>query len=174
MAGRVLNANLLEAIATTFALDVPKVALLVLPSSAPVKSVLGELRDMGIDARSINLHDEDRGKPDLIKSTLKKFHSQPLRRPKKEDGEDEGVEAPYLLVTTIASVRGLDFPEMTHVFLAGIPEEPDDYLHAAGRVGRFGREGKIVTFFEAKEERKAAILFKQLKISLSEFEHIRV
>ncbi|GJJ08844.1 hypothetical protein Clacol_003063 [Clathrus columnatus] len=169
MTGRIMNANLLEAIATTFALEVPKVALLVLPTTAPVKSALKELRDMGVDARSIDLHDVDRGKPDLIKSTLKKFRSQPLRRPKEEADEEE---APYLLVTTIASVRGLDFPEMSHVFLAGIPEEFDDYLHAAGRVGRFGSEGKVVSFFEEVEEEKAALLYRKLKISLSEFEHM--
>lgn len=161
-----MNPTLLEAIATTFALEVPKVALLVLPSTAPVKSVLGELQDMGIDARSLDLHSANRGKSDLIKSGLKKFQSQPLG-PLKE-------EAPYLLVTTIASVRGLDFPEMSHVFLAGIPGELDDYLHAAGRVGRFGREGKVVSFFEEEDEEKAALLYNRLRIALSEFKHVQV
>lgn len=49
-----------------------------------------------------------------------------------------------LLCTTEYSVRGLDIPNIDHVFLLG-PMSPDSYLHAAGRVGRFGKIGKAIT-----------------------------
>ncbi|KAF8523050.1 P-loop containing nucleoside triphosphate hydrolase protein [Hysterangium stoloniferum] len=148
-AARLVSPHVLEAIATTFALDVPRIALLVLPATGAVKSIVQELQELGIDARSLALQDEDRGRPELIR------------------------RAPSLLVTTLASIRGLDFPELTHVFIAGVAENASEYAHAAGRVGRFGREGKVMSFLERKDEEKAGAVYRQLDISLSEFSVVK-
>ena len=160
---------MLEAIATTFALDVPKIALLVLPAAAPVKGVLEELHELGIHVQSLGLEDEDRGKYELMRSTLKKFKPQPKAGAHEGEGEE-----PSLLVTTEASIRGLDLPELTHVFVAKVPESEVDYDHVAGRVGRFGREGKVILFVEWKEKTRAAELYDRLQISLAQFEHVPV
>lgn len=159
----------LEAIATTFALDVPKVALLVLPATAPVNGVLKELQELGINARSLGLQDEDRGKQELMRSTLKKFNPRLNAR-----GDEAQADAPSLLVTTEASIRGLDLPELSHVFIAKVPDNEVDYDHVAGRVGRFGREGKVVLFLGKTDAGKAAELYNALKISLAQFEHVQV
>ncbi|KAF8640823.1 hypothetical protein AX17_000472 [Amanita inopinata Kibby_2008] len=123
------NPNALEAVATAFALDVPSIALLVLPSSAPVQRAIYELREMGVNAHGLEKH--------LL------------------SGVSGIEETPILLVTTFANTRGLDLPELEHVFILGIPEGPkvtarsvDAYLHIAGRVGRFGRGGKVITVVE--------------------------
>lgn len=65
-------------------------------------------------------------------------------------------ENPVMLVSTLATTRGLDLPELTHVFLLGVPEgrRADAYLHVAGRVGRFGRPGKVITVLEEREEER--------------------
>ena len=49
--------------------------------------------------------------------------------------------------------RGIDIPGLSHVFVYSSPhrvnsQAVDSYLHIAGRVGRFGRGGKVVTFIE--------------------------
>lgn len=162
----------LEAIATTFALDVPKVALLVLPATAPVNGVLTELRGLGINARSLGLQDDDRGRNELMRSTLKKFNPH-LNSGSVKANEGEA-DDPSLLVTTGASIRGLDLPELSHVFIAKAPDNEVGYSHVAGRVGRFGREGKVIMFLEGKERQKATELYEGLKISLAEFEHVQV
>lgn len=165
----VLSSQFLEAIATTIALDVQRIALLILPATSPVKAVIGELQDMGINVRGLGLQDEERGKAELLQSTLKKFKVG--RQPRNNA---EQAEVPDLLVATHTSIRGLDFPDLTHVFIAGVPGEGEEYAHAAGRVGRFGREGKVVMFLEQKDEKKAAAMYQRLDICPSEFEDIQI
>ncbi|KAG6862409.1 hypothetical protein C0995_011849 [Termitomyces sp. Mi166 len=135
------NPNALEAIATAFALDVPSVGLLVLPSSSPVQRAVYELREMGVNAHGLDLLTGEKGRSHLLR------------------GDGKGKDNPTLLVSTLATTRGLDLPELTHVFIMGIPDGPkvngrtvDGYIHLAGRVGRFGRGGKVVTVVEKEED----------------------
>jgi ATP-dependent RNA helicase DeaD len=51
----------------------------------------------------------------------------------------------YLIATDVAA-RGLDIPEVSHVFNYDIPEDPEAYVHRIGRTARAGRSGKAVTF----------------------------
>ena len=47
-----------------------------------------------------------------------------------------------VLLATPHSVRGLDFPNVSHVYtLYSAADTPRDYLHLAGRVGRIGQSG---------------------------------
>jgi superfamily II DNA/RNA helicase len=43
-----------------------------------------------------------------------------------------------LLVATPSAARGLDLPEVSHVYNVGLPSDSTDYLHRAGRAGRIG------------------------------------
>ena len=62
-------------------------------------------------------------------------------------------KGPVLLISTLANTRGLDLPDLSHVFVMGVPEgRVDTYTHIAGRTGRFGKTGKIVTVVEKIEE----------------------
>ncbi|KAK2461676.1 hypothetical protein APHAL10511_006139 [Amanita phalloides] len=135
------NPNALEAIATAFALDVPSIALLVLPASAPVVRAVYELREMGVNAHTLDLLKDENGKKYLLQSA------------------SAIQENPTLLVCTLATTRGIDLPELSHVFILGIPERPkvsaravDAYLHIAGRVGRFGRDGRVISVVEGTGE----------------------
>ncbi|KAL5096459.1 hypothetical protein RYX36_000786 [Vicia faba] len=42
----------------------------------------------------------------------------------------------YLLVATNIAARGVDFPEMTHIYNFDLPKNAIDYLHRAGRTCR--------------------------------------
>ena len=48
--------------------------------------------------------------------------------------------------------RGLDVPHCSHVYLLGLPESAEAYLHAAGRCGRNGQSGRVTVIASDKEE----------------------
>ncbi len=51
-----------------------------------------------------------------------------------------------VLVATDIAARGIDIPELSHVFNYDIPEDPETYIHRIGRTGRAGLSGKAVSF----------------------------
>ncbi len=58
-----------------------------------------------------------------------------------------------LLAASDVAARGLDIPEVSHVFNFDLPWHSEDYVHRIGRTGRAGREGaafSIVTHEELK------------------------
>ncbi|MEM7329538.1 MAG: DEAD/DEAH box helicase [Pseudomonadota bacterium] len=50
-----------------------------------------------------------------------------------------------LLVASDVAARGLDIPDVGHVFNYAPPPKDEDYVHRIGRTGRAGREGKSFT-----------------------------
>ena len=54
-------------------------------------------------------------------------------------------EVTYLIASDVAA-RGLDIPQVSHVFNFDVPVSPEDYVHRVGRTGRAGREGHSFTF----------------------------
>jgi superfamily II DNA/RNA helicase len=53
-------------------------------------------------------------------------------------------ELPLLVASDVAA-RGLDIPEVSHVFNFDVPHHPDDYVHRIGRTGRAGRSGTAIS-----------------------------
>ncbi|KIY50578.1 P-loop containing nucleoside triphosphate hydrolase protein [Fistulina hepatica ATCC 64428] len=150
-----LNTNILEAIGMAFALDVPSLAALVLPSSASTSRAVYELRELGINAQELDLKVHGMGQSIADRSS------------------DGAGEKPKLMVTKMAMVRGLDVPALTHVFVVGLldgnrrasPEMVDAYVHVAGRVGRFGRVGKVVTFVCKEDEAEMRRLLEGINVA---------
>ena len=50
------------------------------------------------------------------------------------------------LVATDVAARGLDIPDLSHVIQYEVPEDPEWYIHRAGRTGRAGAAGIAVSF----------------------------
>ncbi|MEO1795210.1 MAG: DEAD/DEAH box helicase, partial [Pseudomonadota bacterium] len=50
-----------------------------------------------------------------------------------------------LLAASDVAARGLDIPDVSHVFNFDVPLAADDYVHRIGRTGRAGREGYAAT-----------------------------
>jgi len=50
-----------------------------------------------------------------------------------------------LLVATDVAARGLDIPDITHIFNYDVPEDPPVYFHRIGRTARKGEEGTAIT-----------------------------
>ena len=56
------------------------------------------------------------------------------------------------LVATDVAARGIDIPELSHVFQYETPEDPESYVHRAGRTGRAGASGTAITLVNIMEE----------------------
>jgi superfamily II DNA/RNA helicase len=138
----------MEGVAAIFATAVPKMALLVLPASAPVERAVHDLHALGINAFGLDLQSTDRREAYLAGGNL--------------EGSEEN---PTLLVATTASLRGIDLPELSHVFIWGVVDA-NSYLHASGRVGRFGRKGRVVSVLEDEDERRQSDRYVRLLKSI--------
>ncbi|CAM5768639.1 hypothetical protein LMIY3S_02566 [Labrys miyagiensis] len=59
-------------------------------------------------------------------------------------------EMPLLVASDVAA-RGLDIPDVSHVFNFDVPIHADDYVHRIGRTGRAGRSGWAFTLVSAAD-----------------------
>ncbi len=68
-------------------------------------------------------------------------------------------ELPLLVASDVAA-RGLDIPEVSHVFNFDVPHHPDDYVHRIGRTGRAGRLGTAITLVSPADQKSIAAVEK--------------
>lgn len=73
------------------------------------------------------------------------------------------------LVATDVAARGIDIPELSHVFQYEPPEDPESYIHRAGRTARAGATGVVITLIENYAERiQLQGIAKRFSIELTE------
>ncbi|MCI2393041.1 DEAD/DEAH box helicase [Aliiroseovarius sediminis] len=58
----------------------------------------------------------------------------------------------FLCASDVAA-RGLDIPNVSHVFNYDVPGHAEDYVHRIGRTGRAGRDGKAIMICEPRDEK---------------------
>ena len=56
-----------------------------------------------------------------------------------------------LLVATDVVARGLDFSKVSHVWIYHLPDDPNVYVHRAGRTGRYGKAGMVISLVTQRE-----------------------
>ena len=61
-----------------------------------------------------------------------------------------------LLIASDVAARGLDIPNVSHIFNFDVPIHSEDYVHRIGRTGRAGRSGKSITLCLPSEEKYLA------------------
>jgi superfamily II DNA/RNA helicase len=65
-----------------------------------------------------------------------------------------------LLVASDVAARGLDIPDVSHVFNFDVPHHPEDYIHRIGRTGRAGRSGTAITIVAPADTKAVAAIEK--------------
>ncbi len=68
-----------------------------------------------------------------------------------------------LLVASDVAARGLDIPNVSHVFNFDVPTHSEDYVHRIGRTGRAGREGTAITLCLPFEEKYLGFIEELIK-----------
>lgn len=74
------------------------------------------------------------------------------------------------LVSTDVAARGIDIPELSHVFQFEPPEDPEAYIHRAGRTGRAGAGGVAVTLVSSVEESELLKIARRFQIDFQQRE----
>jgi len=65
-----------------------------------------------------------------------------------------------LLIASDVAARGLDIPDVSHVFNFDVPHHPDDYVHRIGRTGRAGKTGTAITIVSPIDQKSLAAIEK--------------
>ena len=63
----------------------------------------------------------------------------------------------FLIASDVAA-RGLDIPDVSHVFNFDVPHNAEDYVHRIGRTGRAGRTGIAITISTPKDNRNISAI----------------
>ncbi len=72
------------------------------------------------------------------------------------------------LVATDVAARGIDIPEISHVFLFEPPEDHESYIHRAGRTGRAGAAGTVISLVDVMQKMELERIAKRFNIPLVE------
>ncbi|WP_245776281.1 DEAD/DEAH box helicase [Thalassovita taeanensis] len=71
-----------------------------------------------------------------------------------------------VLVATDVAARGLDIPDVKHVYNFELPNVPENYVHRIGRTARAGRDGAAIAFCSPDEMGELRDIQKVMKISI--------
>ena len=74
-----------------------------------------------------------------------------------------------LLVASDVAARGLDIPDVDHVFNYSPPPKDEDYVHRIGRTGRAGRTGKSFTVVSPADEKSWGFVLKMIQQDVEDF-----
>ena len=129
-----------------------------------------------LDVKRALLFVEQQGRLETVLEKLQ-HHGLKVAGLRKDAGKQERKEALEaiskgkisLLVATDLAARGLDIPGVTHVINLDFPDEPQTYLHRAGRTGRAGQEGMVISLVTSGEMARLERCRRSLQADLQEY-----
>jgi superfamily II DNA/RNA helicase len=74
-------------------------------------------------------------------------------------------EITFLVCSDVAA-RGLDVPDVSHVFNFDVPFNAEDYVHRIGRTGRAGKLGTSITLVTPDDDKQLADIESLIKIKI--------
>ncbi|HRO15200.1 MAG TPA: DEAD/DEAH box helicase [Paracoccus sp. (in: a-proteobacteria)] len=75
-------------------------------------------------------------------------------------------EQTQVLVATDVAARGLDIPQVAHIYNYDLPNVPENYVHRIGRTARAGRDGRAVAFCAPAEVGELRAIEKAMKAAI--------
>ncbi|MEN8173016.1 MAG: DEAD/DEAH box helicase [Chloroflexota bacterium] len=129
-------------------METPQQAIIFCNTKAKVGYVAEVLQRFGYNADEIS-SDLSQNKRDKV---LKNVRDGKLR----------------FLVATDVAARGIDIPNLSHVFQYEPPEDIETYIHRAGRTGRAGASGIAVMLITREEKRQLDRIGRHYKIEFEE------
>jgi ATP-dependent RNA helicase RhlE len=115
---------------------------------------------------------------DIVAKSMKKYglNAAPIHgdldqahRMRTLDGFKDG--SVQFLVAADVAARGLDIPDVTHVFNYDVPSHAEDYVHRIGRTGRAGRKGTAMMICVPRDEKNFADIESLVKMEIPRMEN---
>lgn len=72
------------------------------------------------------------------------------------------------LVATDVAARGIDITDLSHVIQYDLPQDPEYYVHRAGRTARAGKTGTAITLISIEEQRNLLAIGQRYSIPMSQ------
>ena len=115
-------------------------------------SLLIEMLDKHRDERALVFGRTKHGSEKLMKTLVKAGYAAGSIHGNKSQGQRDRAIAAFksgeikVLVATDVAARGLDIPDVKHVYNFDLPNVPDNYVHRIGRTARAGKDGAAIAF----------------------------
>jgi ATP-dependent RNA helicase RhlE len=134
--------------------------------------LLIELLDKHRDERAIVFGRTKHGCEKLYKLLEKAGYSAISIHGNKSQGQRERAIVAFregkvkVLVATDVAARGLDIPDVKHIYNFDLPNVPENYIHRIGRTARAGAEGMAIAFCAPDEMGELRAIQKVMKIDI--------
>lgn len=133
-----------------------------------LESCLAERRD---DLSIVFLRTKHSAEKLMKRLVAKGFNAQSIHGNKSQGQRDRAIrdfraKKTTILVATDVAARGIDIPDVTHVYNFDLPEVPENYVHRIGRTARAGADGQAVAFCCATEVHLLRAIEKLMKKSI--------
>ena len=83
-------------------------------------------------------------------NTLERFHSQRTQ----------------VLVCTDVASRGLDIPNVSHIYNYDLPADPKQYIHRIGRTARAGKEGRVINLLSPEDHEAFYLVQREYDVNI--------
>jgi ATP-dependent RNA helicase RhlE len=136
------------------------------------QSLLIELLGKHKDERALVFGRTKHGCEKLMKQLVARGFAATSIHGNKSQGQRERALAAFkkgdmmVLVATDVAARGLDIPDVRHVYNYELPNVPDAYVHRIGRTARAGKDGAAIAFCAPDEMDLLKDIEKTMKISI--------
>ncbi len=78
-------------------------------------------------------------------------------------------ELRFLIATDVAA-RGIDISDLSHVFMYDVPQDPEYFVHRAGRTARAGKTGTSIVLVSSTEKTSLLRITRKFGIEISEWD----
>ena len=108
---------------------------------------------------------------DIVAKSLQKYDysARPIHGDLPQAYRTETIEkfrngdVKFIIASDVAA-RGLDIPDVSHVFNFDAPFHPEDYVHRIGRTGRAGREGAAFMLVTPDDEKFYRAIIEMMQV----------
>ena len=141
-------------------------------AKAEKSKLLIEMLDKHRDERALVFGRTKHGMEKLSKTLEKAGYAAGSIHGNKSQGQRERAIAAFkagqikVLVATDVAARGLDIPDVKHVYNYELPNVPDNYVHRIGRTARAGKDGAAIAFCAPDEMKELKDIQKTMKMTI--------
>jgi ATP-dependent RNA helicase RhlE len=141
-------------------------------AKAEKPGLLIEMLDKHRAERALVFGRTKHGSEKLMKTLVKAGYAAGSIHGNKSQGQRDRAIAAFksgeitVLVATDVAARGLDIPDVKHVYNFDLPNVPDNYVHRIGRTARAGKDGAAIAFCAPDEMGELKAIQKTMGVAI--------